>query len=69
MVFAGHWEARIGVGANRHLYLGAFKNEKTAARHYDRSLVRLKGESATPNFPVTQYQDEVKEHKEMKKVN
>lgn len=69
MVFAGSWEARIGAGTNHHLYLGTYKEEESAARHYDQALVRLKGESGTTNFPIDKYQDQVKEHEEVEKVN
>lgn len=32
-------------------------------------MVRLKGDSITTNFPMVNYQDEVKEHEEFKKVS
>lgn len=67
MVLAGKWEARVGSWKNR--FLGSYKDEETAACHYDRALVRLKGASAVTNFPLKEYQDQLKEHKKNGKVS
>ena len=36
----GRWEARIGMPGSKHIYLGLFDDEASAARAYDRALVR-----------------------------
>lgn len=66
--FPGYWEARSSAGTGRHLFLGLYKDEETAACHYDRALVRLKGDSALTNFPIDEYQDEIKQHAEAEQV-
>ncbi|GMH45744.1 hypothetical protein BSKO_13707 [Bryopsis sp. KO-2023] len=64
----GHWEARIGVSGNRNIYLGLHQNEADAGRSYDRARVRMKGPSATTNFPISDYLEEAKEHDRWRKV-
>jgi EREBP-like factor len=45
------WQAVIQKNGKRH-YLGAFKNEESAARAYDRAALSLYGSTATLNFPT-----------------
>lgn len=52
----------------RHLYLGVYATEDLAALHYDRALVRLKGKSATTNFPIRNYAEEAEQNELMEKV-
>lgn len=61
----GRWEARIGVGTKSHIYLGLYGCQEQAARHYDEALVRLKGMSATTNFPLMKYTRQIEEHRLM----
>ncbi len=49
----------------QHIYLGLFADEASAARAYDRSLVRLRGPHAATNSPLSEYARELEEHKEM----
>lgn len=46
------WMARIGIHRQR-IYLGIFESEEAAARAYDLAAVRLHGEFARLNFPIT----------------
>ncbi|GMH34976.1 hypothetical protein BSKO_02837 [Bryopsis sp. KO-2023] len=59
----GRWESRIGISGNRHIYLGLYEKQEDAASHYDRALVRMRGWRATTNFPFSEYQSELEEHK------
>lgn len=68
LLILGRWEARIGVCPKRHLYLGVYATEDLAALHYDRALVRLKGKSATTNFPIRNYSEEATQNELMEKV-
>lgn len=47
------WQAVIQKNGKRH-YLGAFKNEESAARAYDRAALSLYGSTATLNFPTAE---------------
>ncbi|KAI3428770.1 hypothetical protein D9Q98_007591 [Chlorella vulgaris] len=61
----GRWEARVGIPGSKHVYLGLFQKEAEAAVAYDRSLVRLKGQQAATNFPLSDYSHQLAEHLEM----
>ncbi|GMH34982.1 hypothetical protein BSKO_02843 [Bryopsis sp. KO-2023] len=61
----GRWESRIGISGNRHIYLGLYEKQEDAASHYDRALVRMRGWRATTNFPFSEYQSELDEHKRL----
>lgn len=61
----GRWEARIGVGTKSHIYLGLYKCQQSAAKHYDEALVRLKGLSAATNFPLRGYSEQIAENRAM----
>ena len=65
---SGRWEARIGIPGSRHIYLGLFDNEREAARHYDRALVRLRGTAAASNFLLSDYREELAEYHQMQQV-
>ena len=51
---AGRWEARIGIPGSKHIYLGLYEVESDAARAYDSALVRLRGSTASTNFPQSE---------------
>ncbi|KAL4428054.1 hypothetical protein ABPG75_002143 [Micractinium tetrahymenae] len=59
---SGRFEARVGIPGSRHAYLGLFNEETEAARAYDRALVRLRGRSASTNFPLGDYKSELADH-------
>ena len=40
---------------NEVLHIGYFDDEKVAARAFDRSVLKLRGPSATTNFPASEY--------------
>ncbi|CAD7704175.1 unnamed protein product, partial [Ostreobium quekettii] len=63
----GRWESRIGVHGSRHIYLGLYLHEETAAKHYDRALVRLRGVGAATNFSQSDYVKEMAEYEWMRK--
>jgi hypothetical protein len=46
----GQWKAQI-TGEGKKIYLGCFVDEEAAARAYDEAATRLRGGSATLNFP------------------
>ena len=54
---SSRWEARVGIPGSRHVYLGLYNDEETAARVYDQALVRLRGKSAATNFSLSEYKD------------
>lgn len=45
------WQAAVQKDGKRH-YLGAFKDEESAARAYDRKALSLYGSTANLNFPT-----------------
>ncbi|KAK9846199.1 hypothetical protein WJX84_011506 [Apatococcus fuscideae] len=65
---AGRWESRIGIPGSRHIYLGLFGNEETAARNYDRSLVRLRGPGAATNFGLADYRSDLADYHRMQQM-
>ena len=67
-VCAGRWEARIGIPASKHIYLGLFNLEKEAAQAYDRALVRLRGTAAATNFALSDYRIDLAEYHKMQQV-
>lgn len=68
MMIAGRWEARIGAYGSRHVYLGLYSHEKEAAIHYDRALVRLRGQKSATNFPLGDYKDALEQHMQISQV-
>eukprot|EP00775_Hariotina_reticulata_P005945 gene5945-6184_t len=63
---SGRWESRIGIPGSRHVYLGLYGAESAAARAYDTALVRLKGTQAATNYSLSEYQQQLAEHHQMK---
>ncbi|GAX86316.1 hypothetical protein CEUSTIGMA_g13728.t1 [Chlamydomonas eustigma] len=58
---SGRWESRIGIPGSKHIYLGLFPDEASAARAYDRALVRLRGTNAATNYALAEYRKELGE--------
>jgi len=55
----GKWEASIQETGKR-LSLGSFENEEQAARAYDWAAIKLNNENAVLNFPLPEYEGELK---------
>lgn len=51
----------------RQVYLGAYDDEEAAARAYDLAALKYWGRDTILNFPVTNYQDELKEMEDQSK--
>lgn len=49
---SGRWRAQITKDGHTY-HLGRFESEEEAARAYDVAALRMHGEFASPNFPVT----------------
>lgn len=49
--WGGTWQAQIKHQGKVH-YLGAFKDEESAARAFDRAALELRGDAARLNFPL-----------------
>ena len=58
----GRWEARIGMPGSRHIYLGLYNEEAEAAKAYDRALVKLRGDAAVTNLPISNYNAELEHY-------
>ena len=57
----GRWEARIGaLRGRKNVALGIFETQADAARAYDRALLAGRGRTAKTNFPVADYDAEVR---------
>ena len=57
----GRWEARIGaLKGRKNVALGVHGTEDAAARAYDRALLAGRGRTAKTNFPVAEYEAEVR---------
>lgn len=68
VVLAGRWESRIGIPGSKHIYLGLYKEEQEAARAYDQALVRLRGASASTNFALSDYRQELADYHRMQQA-
>ncbi|XP_061373122.1 AP2-like ethylene-responsive transcription factor At1g16060 [Gastrolobium bilobum] len=51
----------------RQVYLGAYDDEDAAARAYDLAALKYWGQDTILNFPLSNYQDELKEMKDQSK--
>lgn len=65
---SGRWESRIGIPGSKHIYLGLFEDEPSAARAYDAALVRIRGTGAATNFALADYRLELAEYHQMQQV-
>lgn len=64
-----HAESRIGIPGSKHIYLGLFDDEPSAARAYDGALVRIRGGAAATNFSLGEYRKELAEYHEMQQAS
>jgi hypothetical protein len=54
---SGKWQASYRHG-KKLLHLGTYSTAEDAAKAYDRAVIRLKGDLATTNFPLEDYENE-----------
>ncbi|KAL1819275.1 hypothetical protein ACET3Z_014144 [Daucus carota] len=62
----GRWESHIW-DCGKQVYLGGFDTAHAAARAYDRAAVKFRGPDADINFSATDYDDDLKQTKDMTK--
>ncbi|XP_074366197.1 ethylene-responsive transcription factor RAP2-7-like isoform X1 [Apium graveolens] len=62
----GRWESHIW-DCGRQVYLGGFDTAHAAARAYDRAAVKFRGPGADINFTATDYEDDIKQTKDLTK--
>ncbi|KAK1355447.1 AP2-like ethylene-responsive transcription factor TOE2 [Heracleum sosnowskyi] len=62
----GRWESHIW-DCGKQVYLGGFDTAHAAARAYDRAAVKFRGPDADINFTATDYEDDLKQTKDMTK--
>ncbi|CAN1137742.1 AP2-like ethylene-responsive transcription factor PLT2 [Linum perenne] len=72
MWYLGKFEAQVWDDSDPRkeghpVYLGGFDDENMAARAYDLAALKIKGASTTLNFPVTDYEKEIEEMKDVSK--
>ncbi|GAB2286760.1 hypothetical protein Dimus_021154 [Dionaea muscipula] len=62
----GRWESHIW-DCGKQLYLGGFDTAHAAARAYDRAAIKFRGVDADINFDVTDYEEDMKQMKNLTK--
>ncbi|KAL1817471.1 ethylene-responsive transcription factor RAP2-7 [Daucus carota subsp. sativus] len=62
----GRWESHIW-DCGRQVYLGGFDTAHAAARAYDRAAVKFRGPDADINFTASDYEDDLKQTKDLTK--
>ncbi|KAM3698212.1 hypothetical protein ACB098_06G171800 [Castanea mollissima] len=62
----GRWESHIW-DSGKQVYLGGFDTAHTAARAYDRAAIKFRGIDADINFSVSDYEDDMKQTRNMTK--
>ncbi|KAE9593226.1 putative transcription factor AP2-EREBP family [Lupinus albus] len=62
----GRWESHIW-DCGKQVYLGGFDTAHAAARAYDRAAVKFRGIRADINFNLSDYEDDVKQMKNLSK--
>eukprot|EP00958_Prasinococcus_capsulatus_P022364 scaffold3151_cov385-Prasinococcus_capsulatus_cf.AAC.9 len=60
------WEAHVW-DSGRQVYLGGYDTEEKAARAYDIISLKARGDNAMTNFPVSEYDDVLRETQNMRK--
>ncbi|KAI4335412.1 hypothetical protein L6164_014057 [Bauhinia variegata] len=59
------WELKNVLGSKSPLYLGGYDKEEKAARAYDLAALKYWGPTTTTNFPISNYEKELEEMKNM----
>ncbi|KAG6432881.1 hypothetical protein SASPL_104471 [Salvia splendens] len=62
----GRWESHIW-DCGKQVYLGGFDTALSAARAYDKAAIKFRGVEADINFSLTEYDQDIKQTKNMSK--
>ncbi|XP_038893265.1 ethylene-responsive transcription factor RAP2-7-like isoform X2 [Benincasa hispida] len=62
----GRWESHIW-DCGKQVYLGGFDTAHTAARAYDRAAIKFRGADADINFNISDYDEDMKQMKNLSK--